>query len=101
MFTQREELGSIGPQSYRELKALVTQAAQVGYSTERGEITTGLASVGVVVKDHVGWPAAAIAVTYPVAMDATETEFQERITALIPEMSATAHELSRRIHGAS
>lgn len=101
VFTQREELGLAGPQSYRELKALVTQAAQQGYSTERSEITDGLASIGVVVKDHLGWPAAAIAVTYPVPVSATEKDLQMRVEQLLPEIKTTAQELSRRIHGAS
>ena len=94
-------MASTGPRTYRELKALVTDAATQGYSLERGEITEGLASVGVVVKDHIGWPAAGIAVTFSAAGLNTPDAFKERIDSLLPEMTATAHELSRRIHGAS
>jgi DNA-binding IclR family transcriptional regulator len=101
VFTQRAGVATTGPRTYRELKALVTDAATHGFSLERGEITEGLASVGVVVKDHIGWPAAGIAVTFSSAGLSTPEAFQERIDSLLPEMSATAHELSRRIHGAS
>jgi DNA-binding IclR family transcriptional regulator len=100
VFTQRAELGSTGPTSYRELKTLVTAAHQLGYSTERGEITPGLASVGVVVKDHMGWPAAAIAVTFSDPGFPDQKELDDKIQQLIPEVSSTAAELSRRIHGA-
>jgi DNA-binding IclR family transcriptional regulator len=101
VFTQRAGVASTGPRTYRELKALVSDAATHGYSLERGEITEGLASVGVVVKDHIGWPAAGIAVTFSSAGLASSEAFKERIDSLLPEMTATAHELSRRIHGAS
>ena len=36
-----------------------------GWAGEDGEVTGGLASVGAAVVDHLGWPAAAIAVTFP------------------------------------
>ena len=34
-----------------------------GFASEDGEVTLGLRSVGVAVRDHAGWPIAAIAVT--------------------------------------
>jgi len=101
VFTQRAGVTAPGPRTYRELKALVTDAATQGYAVERGEITDGVASVGVVVKDHLGWPAAGIAVTFSSATLTSAEALQERIDSLLPEMSATAQELSRRIHGAS
>ena len=101
VFTQRAGVSAPGPRTYRELKALVTEAATVGYAIERGEITDGVASVGVVVKDHLGWPAAGIAVTFSSATLTSPEAMQQRIYSLLPEMNATAQELSRRIHGAS
>ncbi|MDH6255328.1 IclR family transcriptional regulator [Aurantimicrobium minutum] len=100
VFTQRAGVANTGPRTYRELKALVSEAASQGYSIERGEITEGLASVGVVVKDHIGWPAAGIAVTFSAAGLTSPEALNDRINSLLPEMTATAHELSRRIHGA-
>lgn len=93
-----------GPQSYRELKVLLAQAQHDGYAVEDGEITPGLASIGVVVRDHAGWPAAGIAVTFPVehlAADAHSTgnTLQEAVVALLPALTHAAHELGRRIHG--
>ena len=101
VFTQRAGVAAPGPRTYRELKALVTEASNQGYAIERGEITDGVASVGVVVKDHLGWPAAGIAVTFSSATLPSAEAMQQRIDSLLPEMNATAQELSRRIHGAS
>ena len=46
-------------------EAVLAACAHDGWADEDGEVTRGLASVGVVVRDHLGWPAAAIAVTFP------------------------------------
>jgi DNA-binding IclR family transcriptional regulator len=88
-----------GPQSYRELKVLMTRAQNDGYAVEDGEITPGLASLGVVVCDHAGWPAAGIAVTFSVG-GPTDPDLELRISTLLPAIVATAHELGRRIYGA-
>ncbi|MBK5239375.1 MAG: hypothetical protein JJE28_09760 [Actinomycetales bacterium] len=100
-FTQR--VGR-GPQSYRELKALLSHAQRDGYALENGEITPGLVSIGVVVRDHMGWPAAGIAVTFPADVSATpdahpHESLQATISGLLPTLTQTAQELGRRIHG--
>ncbi len=80
----------VGPTRYRELRLLLDAVASGGFATEDGEVTTGMASVAVAVTDHVGWPAAAVAVTFrtgPVP------------AGLVDEVSSTAVELSRRIRG--
>lgn len=80
----------VGPTRYRELRALLDAIAPGSVATEDGEITPGLASVAVAVPDHVGWPAAAVAVTFPTG---------EEPPRLAHAVAATAAELSRRIRG--
>lgn len=106
-FTQRD---GRGPQTYRDLRTLLSQAQHDGYAVENGEITPGLASIGVVVRDHAGWPAAGIAVTFPADLALSPAQptvgpvsresLQATIAALLPTLVQTAQELSRRIHGA-
>jgi DNA-binding IclR family transcriptional regulator len=81
------------PQSrdYAEVKRLVEVVRNVGYATEDGDVTPGLASVAFAVVDHSGWPAAAIAVTYP--------QTDAGVEKIVGAVSAVATELSRRIHG--
>ncbi|HXH35861.1 MAG TPA: IclR family transcriptional regulator [Plantibacter sp.] len=81
-----------GPKRYRELRQVLAQAEQDGYALEEGGVTLGLASVGVVVRDHTGWPAAAIAVTFDADSDLEPT-------SLAQEIGTAAKELSRRIRG--
>lgn len=80
----------IGPTRYSELRHLLDTAAAEGHATENGEITPGMASVAVAVTDHVGWPAAAVAVTFPAG---TEPH------GIVGDVTAAAAELSRRIRG--
>ena len=80
----------IGPARYRELRVLLDTVTSGGFATEDGEVTTGMASVAVAVTDHVGWPAAAVAVTFPTGTAPA---------GLVDEVSSTAGELSRRIRG--
>lgn len=82
------------PHSYRELRALLQRAADDGYATEDGEVTEGMASIGVVVRDHLGWPAAGIAVTFP-----RENIPGGRWPEIAAVMNRTASELGRRIGG--
>lgn len=77
--------------SYGRLKRVLAVVREQGWAGEDGEVTGGLASVGSVVLDHVGWPAAAIAVTYPDA--APETEVARYVSA-VQEAAST---LARRI----
>jgi DNA-binding IclR family transcriptional regulator len=82
------------PWSYGRLKRVLQAVRADGHATEHGEVTAGLASVGVAVLDHVGWPAAAIAVTYPA--DASSGS----VGAIAEDVRAAAVTLGRRI-GAS
>jgi len=79
--------------TYGRLKRVLAEVRARGWATEDGEVTTGLASVGVAVVDHLGWPAAAIAVTFP---DDSPDELRERAAEGVREAAAT---LSRRIGG--
>src|SRR5690554_24527 len=53
------------PMTPAQLRGLLTAVRREGYAVEDGEVTPGLASVGVAVTDSHGWPAAALAVTFP------------------------------------
>ncbi|MGR0320811.1 IclR family transcriptional regulator [Agromyces sp. ZXT2-3] len=79
------------PWTYSRLKSVLAEARTTGVASEHGEVTRGLASVGAPVLDHLGWPAAAIAVTF--AEDAP-AELVEAATAGVQDAAAT---LSRRI----
>ena len=73
---------------------MLSEVRTTGWSAEHGEVTAGLASVGVAVVDHVGWPAAAIAITYP------EDAAPDLQSAAVPAVQEAAATLSRRIRGA-
>lgn len=79
----------------RRLRAVLDEVRMRGYAAEDGDVTEGLASVAVAVRDHSGWPAAGIAVTFP-----REHIPLERWPALAEEVRHYAAELSRRIRGA-
>lgn len=79
-----------GPGRPSELRDLLRGSRERGYATEDGEVTIGLRSVGAPVLDHTGWPAAAIAVTWPDDADRDA----DQLAALAGE---AARELSRRI----
>ncbi|MET0715020.1 MAG: IclR family transcriptional regulator [Mycetocola sp.] len=81
-----------GPTRYRELRAVLDTVSADGFATEDGEITAGMASVAVAVLDHVGWPAASVAVTFPSAGE-------REVGPLVSEVAAAAAALSRRIGG--
>ena len=74
-------------------EAALAKVRADGVAGEHGEVTAGLASVGAAVLDHLGWPAAAIAMTF--AEDAP-AELVDGATAAVQEAAAT---LSRRIRG--
>lgn len=79
-----------GPQRPRELRELLRGVRERGWAREDGEVTLGMQSVGVVVRDHAGWPAAAIAVTWATADDQDPRE-------LAAHAGVSAQELERRI----
>ena len=62
-FTARHEVeGAI--MKYSALSSHLDQVRQRGYATEHGEVTPGFGSIAAAVTDHVGWPTAAVAVTF-------------------------------------
>jgi DNA-binding IclR family transcriptional regulator len=63
-FVQRH---GIGPQSLSALRQVLGASRARGFAVENGEVTPGLASIGVAVLDHSGHPAAGLAITYPTA----------------------------------
>lgn len=65
-----------------------------GFAFEDGDVTPDLTTLAVPVIDHMGWPAAAVAVTFG-STDLPE----EKQPELVAEISAAADELSRRIYG--
>lgn len=77
-----------------ELRAVLVRERRQGYALEDGEVTEGLVSVAVVIRDRSGWPVAGIAVTYP----------QDHVTdaerpGLVDAVRRHANELARRIRG--
>ncbi|WP_426625520.1 IclR family transcriptional regulator [Leifsonia sp. McL0607] len=89
-----EDRTGAGPHSYAELRRLIVEARERGYATEDGDVTPGFASVAVSVRDHAGWPAAGIAVTFP-----RENVPPAEWDALAARVRDAAAELSRRIRG--
>jgi len=82
-----------GPQKPGELRELLRGVRERGWASEDGEVTLGLGSVGVAVLDRVGWPIAAIAVTFPADGPSDPASFAAAV-------SPVAAELGRRIGGA-
>lgn len=82
----------IGVSTYRELSATLRLTRDRGYALEESSVTDGLKSVAVAVPDHVGWPAASVAVTFDTARDVDVESTAVRI-------AASAAELARRIRG--
>ncbi|MEV8136489.1 IclR family transcriptional regulator [Microbacterium aurantiacum] len=81
-----------GPSRPTELREVLRDVRVRGFATEDGEVTLGLRSVGVAVLDHTGWPAAAVAVTWP-------EELPRDPEHLAAELQHAAHELSRHLYG--
>ncbi len=79
-----------GPQTGRELNALLAAEAERGWSAEDGEVTVGLASVSAAVIGPDGWPTGAVGVTF--ARDRW-TDLSQPAQAVV----LTADRLSRRL----
>ncbi|WP_438352388.1 IclR family transcriptional regulator [Microbacterium sp. CJ88] len=79
-----------GPARPSELRDVLRGVRTRGHATEDGEVSLGLRSVGVAVRDHAGWPTAAFAVTYPDDRDVDEEVVAAAVTR-------AARELERRI----
>ncbi len=78
----------VGPRTLPQLRQVLTQVRRAGWATERGDVTTGFASVAVAVRDHAGFPIAGLAVTFD---DGEVPEPLARAT------QRAAAELSRRV----
>ena len=81
-----------GPRRPSDLRELLRQVRVDGHAVEDSEVTAGFASVGVAVLDHAGWPAAALAVTWPSA----EAKDVASVARVVHDAAA---ELARRIGG--
>ncbi|XAS68811.1 IclR family transcriptional regulator [Micrococcaceae bacterium Sec5.7] len=92
-FSARHEVeGAI--MKYSSLSSHLDQVRQRGYATEHGEVTPGFGSIAAAVTDHVGWPTAAVAVTF------LEDKLPaDQWPALAARVQKVADELSVRIHG--
>lgn len=90
-FTDRH---GIGPRSLSALRPLLVEARRLGFATEHGEVTPGFISVAVSVRDHTGYPVAAIALTFADAAVA-----QPEWPSLAARIGRVADELTRRIGG--
>ncbi|WP_285247240.1 IclR family transcriptional regulator [Pseudarthrobacter sp. efr-133-R2A-89] len=92
-FTARHEVvGAI--MKYSALSSHLDQVRQRGYATEHGEVTPGFGSIAAAVTDHLGWPTAAVAVTF----------LEDKLPAqewpvLAARVQKVADELSLRLHG--
>lgn len=84
----------VGPQTYSELKRVLTSTRQVGYALEDEEVTPGLASFAIASIDHVGWPVASIALTFR-----HEDVNPEQEQQILRDLAETAGELTRRLSG--
>lgn len=78
-----------GPGRPAELREVLRATRADGYASEDGEVTLGFRSVGVAVRDHSGWPVAAIAVTWQGDGPGLE--------ATTDALASSAAELARRI----
>lgn len=79
---------------YSTLSSHLDEVRQRGYATEHGEVTHGFGSVACAVTDHLGWPAAAVAVTF-----LEEKVPVEQWPALATRVQKVASELSVRLYG--
>lgn len=92
-FSTRHETAS-PIKKYSALSSHLDQVRQRCYATEHGEVTPGFGSIAAAVTDHVGWPTAAVAVTF--LEDKLPAEQWPPLAARVQKV---ADELSIRIHG--
>ncbi|WGD37744.1 IclR family transcriptional regulator [Lysinibacter sp. HNR] len=79
---------------YSKLRSVLSRVELRGYAEEQGEVTPGFASVAVAVRDHRGWPAAGLAVTFQASEVPPETWLEYADSVRI-----AADELSKRLYG--
>ena len=85
---------STGLGSFRVFRELLATAKDCGYAQEEQEVSRGQRSVAVAVFDHLQRPAAALAVTYPVAKH--RTAIHEELVNLL---RVGAADISQRMYG--
>ena len=87
-----------GPRRPGELRDLLRGVRDRGWAFEDGEVTLGMRSVGAVVRDPSDWPAAAIAITWPVDAPADDQHPpDDRASELAAVAASASSELERRI----
>lgn len=82
-----------GPRRPGELRDVLRATRANGYASEDGEVTLRFRSIGVAVRDHAGWPVAAVAVTWEDGSRAADA------AELVHSVTATASELTRLLYG--
>lgn len=93
MFVTRNEKPST-VSTYAELSSLLKDVRHRQYACEEGDVTPDFTTLAVAVKNHLDWPAAAVAVTFQ-----SNNVAREEWGGLAQEIRSVADELSRRIHG--
>lgn len=83
-----------GPATPKQLRELLTAVRADGVSSESGEVSAEMGSVAAVVRDHAGWPAAAVALTFVEARVGPQE--RERFAAAVRR---GAEEITRRLGG--
>ena len=83
-----------GPRTLAELRAVLRRVRDRGWAEEDGEITEGLASVAVPVRDHLDYPVAAVALTFRADLVAAEHRAE-----LASAAQGAATLISRRLGG--
>lgn len=72
-----------GPGRPSELREALRRTRADGVAREDGEVTDGFHSVGAVVRDHAGWPAAAVAVTWQEQSEVDPTDAVREAAGLL------------------
>jgi DNA-binding IclR family transcriptional regulator len=83
-----------GPTSLSQLRRLLTQVRRDGVALEDDAITPGFSSLAAVVRNHTGYPAAAVAVTFE--SDRLPVAGRGPLTTAVLRAAAA---LERRLHG--
>ena len=73
----------------RELREELRETRSRGFATEHGDVTAGLASVAVAIVDRVGWPIAALALTFDESRGIDD--------AVVSALRVTASDISKRL----
>jgi DNA-binding IclR family transcriptional regulator len=82
-----------GPRSLRELRSLLTEDAQRGWSLEADTVTDGITCVAAAAFDRTDRPVAAITVSFP------SRRGEGQIEGIAGKVTRTADELTRRMGG--